>query len=105
MPFTTPAMDLVTCGRVKRGLFSDSSSTFWGFICLVLRKKFAYLVHGDGGLHSRRHGVHPGAHSQEVHGLGLLSDGVLCVDPCHVHVTFLNSLGNNTQTHDDLGFL
>lgn len=63
---------------------------------------FAYLVHGDGSLHSRRHSVHPGTHSQEVHGLVLLSDGVLGVDARHLHVTFLNRLRNNTQTCDTL---
>lgn len=95
IPFTTPAMDLVTCRRVKAHQFQIFQHISFP---LVLLKKIVYLVHGDGGLHSRRHRIHPGAHSQKVHGLVLLSDGILGMDPCHIRVTFLNRLDNNTQT-------
>lgn len=104
IPFTTPAIDLVTCGRVKGHYFQIYPPKNVCFLRLVSCKRPMYLVHGDGGLHSRCYSIHPRAHSQKVHRLILLSDGVLGVDPRHLHVTLLNRLGNNTQTHDP-GFL
>ena len=71
----------------------------------VLSKMSVYLVHGDGSLHSCRHCVHSSAHSQEVHRLVLLSDGVLGVDPRYLRVTFLDGLDNNTTQTRDPRFL
>ena len=55
------------------------------------------LVHGDRGLNPGGHGVHPSAHPQEVNGLVLLTDGVLCVDPGHLHVALLDGLRDTRQ--------
>lgn len=96
IPFTTPAMDLVTCERVKGHSLQIFQHDTLSFFFL---RKYVYLVHGDGGLDSRRHSVHSSAHSQEVHGLVLLSDGVLGVDPRDFRVTFLDCLDNNTHTN------
>lgn len=57
-----------------------------------------HLAHGDSSLDSGCHGVHAGAHAQEVDGLVLLADGVLRVDPRHLHVPLLDGLGNEGET-------
>lgn len=51
-----------------------------------------YLVHCDCSLDPCCHGINPSAHSQVVHRLVLLSDGVLRMDPGHFHIPLLDSL-------------
>lgn len=51
-----------------------------------------YLFHCNCSLDPCCHGVHPSAHPQIVHRLVLLSDGVLCMDPCHFRIPLLDSL-------------
>lgn len=57
------------------------------------------LVHSDSCLDPRGYSVHPGTHPQEVDGLVLLPDGVLCMDPGCLHITLLDSLRNTAYTH------
>lgn len=51
-----------------------------------------YLFHGDGCLDSWGHCIHPSTHPQEIHRLVFLSDGILCVDSRHFHISLLDSL-------------
>lgn len=52
------------------------------------------LAHCDSSLDPRGHSIHAGAHPQEVNGLVLLTDGILCMDPSCLHVSLLDSLRN-----------
>ena len=50
------------------------------------------LVQCDSSLDPGRHCIHTGAHPQEVQGLMLLTDGVLCMDPGCLHVALMDGL-------------
>lgn len=58
---------------------------------------FFYLFHRDSSLDSWGHCIHPSTHSQEIQRLVFLSDGILCVDSRHFHISLLDSL-EDTQT-------
>lgn len=71
----------------------QTSCSWYSDITLGLQQHTAtYLVHRNCSLDPRCHCIHPSAHPQEVHRLVLLSDGVLCVDPRHFHVSLLDGL-------------
>lgn len=93
MLFTTPAMDFVTWNDKSR---QPTRKQKQGGTDLQGRR-LVHLFHRDGSLDPWGHCIHPSAHPQEIHGLVLLSDGVLCVDPRHFHISLLDSLGD-TQT-------
>lgn len=65
---------------------------FFGLLQHAVTQYSIYLVHRNCSLDPCCHGFYPGAHPQVVHRLVLLSDGVLCMDPCHFHVPLLDSL-------------
>lgn len=50
------------------------------------------LVHSDSSLDSGCHSIHTGTHPQQVNGLVLLTDGIFCMNPACLHITFLDSL-------------
>lgn len=58
----------------------------------TVTQRSIYLVHRDGSLDPRCHRIYPSTHPQEVQRLALLSDGVLCMDPCHFHIAILDGL-------------
>lgn len=90
MLFTTPAMDFVTWNGKSR---QPTRKQKQGGTDLQARR-LVHLFHRDGSLDPWGHRIHPSAHPQEIHGLVLLSDGVLCVDPRHFHISLLDSLGD-----------
>lgn len=101
MPFTTPAIDFVTWGIKQNDLYGNQNDKkqaltdfflSFGLLQHAVTQYSIYLVHRNCSLDPCCHGFYPGAHPQVVHRLVLLSDGVLCMDPCHFHVPLLDSL-------------
>lgn len=61
------------------------------------------LLHCHGGLDSALDSIESGSQAQVVHGLALLADCILSIDPSPINVLLLNRLQHHTTHHNPVG--